>query len=158
MSYMDFVQLNVIWQKSGINKAYCEKLTNLLNQLEYIPWGKNKNLAQYIVIKFELNTATGAQVFARRSQYIWDMISKCTSEFAGYASQKTPPVNAQDSLSIAENQALAIFNLDKRASIDDIRRQYRILAQQYHPDRPGGDMKKMKQLNAAYQVLTSTRV
>ena len=41
----------------------------------------------------------------------------------------------------------------KNASPDEIKRAYRKLAQQYHPDK-GGDPEKFKQINEAYQVLS----
>ncbi|OGZ34697.1 MAG: molecular chaperone DnaJ [Candidatus Portnoybacteria bacterium RBG_19FT_COMBO_36_7] len=46
-----------------------------------------------------------------------------------------------------------ILGVTKSASPDEIKRAYRKLAQQYHPDK-GGDQEKFKQINAAYQVLS----
>ncbi len=48
--------------------------------------------------------------------------------------------------------ALLIFNLDDSATEEDVRKQYRTLAKQCHPDT-GGDAEKFKQLNNANQVL-----
>lgn len=45
------------------------------------------------------------------------------------------------------------LGLSKSASADDIRRAYRKLAGEHHPDR-GGDSEKFKKLNEAYQVLS----
>lgn len=47
-----------------------------------------------------------------------------------------------------------ILGVPKNASDDEIKRAYRKLAQQHHPDKPGGDEKKFKEINAAYQVLS----
>ncbi len=46
-----------------------------------------------------------------------------------------------------------ILGVDKTASADDIKRAYRKLAHQYHPDKDGGDEEKFKQVNNAYQTL-----
>jgi len=46
-----------------------------------------------------------------------------------------------------------ILGVPKSASNDEIKRAYRRLAHQYHPDKNGGDDKKFKEINEAYQVL-----
>jgi DnaJ-class molecular chaperone len=45
------------------------------------------------------------------------------------------------------------LGVDKNASQDEIKRNYRKLAHQYHPDK-GGDSEKFKEINEAYQVLS----
>jgi len=47
-----------------------------------------------------------------------------------------------------------ILGVSKDASKDEIRRAYRELAHQHHPDKKGGDEKKFKEINEAYQVLS----
>jgi len=47
-----------------------------------------------------------------------------------------------------------ILGIGKNASEDDIKKAYRKLAHQYHPDKTGGDDKKFKEINEAYQVLS----
>jgi molecular chaperone DnaJ len=49
------------------------------------------------------------------------------------------------------------LGVSKNASKDEIKRAYRKLAHQYHPDKKGGDEKKFKEINAAYQVLGDER-
>ncbi len=46
-----------------------------------------------------------------------------------------------------------ILGVAKNASDDDIKRAFRKLAHQYHPDKPGGNAEKFKEANQAYQVL-----
>lgn len=48
-----------------------------------------------------------------------------------------------------------ILGISKNASGEDIKKAYRKLAHKYHPDKPGGNEKKFKELNEAYQVLSN---
>lgn len=49
-----------------------------------------------------------------------------------------------------------ILGIEKNASPDEIKKAFKKLAMQYHPDRPGGDEAKFKEINEAYQVLSDT--
>ncbi len=46
-----------------------------------------------------------------------------------------------------------ILGVEKNATADEIKKAFKKLAMQYHPDRPGGDEKKFKEANEAFQVL-----
>lgn len=47
-----------------------------------------------------------------------------------------------------------ILGVTKTASDEEVKKAYRKLAHQYHPDRPGGNEQKFKEINEAYQVLS----
>ncbi len=46
-----------------------------------------------------------------------------------------------------------ILGIDKNASQEDIKKAFRKLAHQHHPDKSGGNVDKFKEINEAYQVL-----
>lgn len=46
-----------------------------------------------------------------------------------------------------------ILGVDKSASEDEVKKAFRKLAHQYHPDKKGGDEAKFKEVNEAYQVV-----
>lgn len=46
-----------------------------------------------------------------------------------------------------------ILGVEKNATADEIKKAFKKLAMQHHPDRPGGDEKKFKEINEAYQVV-----
>lgn len=50
-----------------------------------------------------------------------------------------------------------ILGVDKNASKEDIKRAFRKLAHQYHPDKEGGDAEKFKEVNEAYQILSDDK-
>lgn len=47
-----------------------------------------------------------------------------------------------------------ILGIEKNATADEIKKAFKKSAMQHHPDRPGGDEKKFKEANEAYQVLS----
>jgi molecular chaperone DnaJ len=50
-----------------------------------------------------------------------------------------------------------VLNIDKSASADEVKKAFRKLAHQYHPDKEGGDEAKFKEVNEAYQVLSNEK-
>lgn len=50
-----------------------------------------------------------------------------------------------------------ILGITKSASADEIKKAFRKLAVQYHPDKDGGDEVKFKEANEAYEVLKDTQ-
>lgn len=49
------------------------------------------------------------------------------------------------------------LELNKNASKEEIKKAFHKLAMKYHPDRNGGDDKKFKEINEAYQVLSDEK-
>lgn len=47
-----------------------------------------------------------------------------------------------------------ILGVSKNASDDEIKKAFRKLAHKHHPDKAGGDEKKFKEINEAYQILS----
>ncbi len=47
-----------------------------------------------------------------------------------------------------------VLGVEKKASKDEIKKAFRKLAHQYHPDKKGGDESKFKEVNEAYSVLS----
>jgi len=53
---------------------------------------------------------------------------------------------------VQRQQALAVLGLPPNATRQQIKRRYRVLAKQHHPDR-GGDPRQMQRIIAAYELL-----
>lgn len=47
-----------------------------------------------------------------------------------------------------------ILGVSKNASADEVKKAYRKLAHQHHPDKKGGNEAKFKEINEAYQILS----
>src|SRR5438309_1399131 len=54
---------------------------------------------------------------------------------------------------MAKRDYYEVLGVGKDASPDEIKKSFRRLAVQYHPDKEGGDETKFKEINEAYEVL-----
>lgn len=50
-----------------------------------------------------------------------------------------------------------VLGIEKGATKDDVKKAFRRLAHQYHPDKQGGNEQKFKEINEAYQILSDDR-
>jgi len=53
--------------------------------------------------------------------------------------------------------AYAILGLKPNSPLDEVKKRYRVLANLFHPDRPGGYEEAMKLLNRAYEQIQGHR-
>ena len=58
---------------------------------------------------------------------------------------------------ISVNAARKLLGVSPRADVGEVRRAFREAAKQAHPDRPGGDEQRFRQVVAAYHRLQPTR-
>ena len=58
---------------------------------------------------------------------------------------------------MAQKDYYKILGVQKSASEEDIKKAFRKLAHQYHPDKAGGSAEKFKEVNEAYQVLSDKK-
>jgi len=52
-------------------------------------------------------------------------------------------------------QALAVLALPERATLGEIKAKHRKLVKRFHPDAGGGDPERIRQINAAYRLLSA---
>jgi DnaJ-domain-containing protein 1 len=76
---------------------------------------------------------------------LWDVLRLSARAFWGSRSNPIRPV-------LERQQALAVLGLPPNATPQQIKRRYRALAKQHHPDR-GGDRQQMQRIIAAYELL-----
>ncbi len=50
-----------------------------------------------------------------------------------------------------------VLGIQKEATKDDVKKAFRKLAHQFHPDKQGGNEQKFKEINEAYQILSDDR-
>ncbi|MES2135187.1 MAG: molecular chaperone DnaJ [Patescibacteria group bacterium] len=58
---------------------------------------------------------------------------------------------------MASKDYYQLLGIDKKASKEDIKKAFRKLAHQYHPDKKGGDEAKFKEVSEAYSVLSDDK-
>ena len=134
--------INIIFKYTYISTIYkAEKLNECLYIIDNIK------------IQADINIAV------RRCQKIIDELHELNEITKNRLNSQTNNTNANNkkksnstSYSYTVAGALKLFNLDKTATIDDIKSTYRKLAKMHHPDR-GGNKDNFLKLNAAYETL-----
>jgi DnaJ-domain-containing protein 1 len=76
---------------------------------------------------------------------LWDVLCMGARVLWGSRANPVRPL-------LERQQALTVLGLPPNATRQQIKRRYRILAKQHHPDR-GGDPRQMQRIIAAYEVL-----
>jgi DnaJ-domain-containing protein 1 len=76
---------------------------------------------------------------------LWEVLCMGARAFWGSRANPVRPL-------LERQQALAVLGLPPNATRQQIKRRYRVLAKQHHPDR-GGDPRQMQRIIAAYEVL-----
>ncbi|MBA7618492.1 hypothetical protein ES703_25819 [subsurface metagenome] len=82
-------------------------------------------------------------------------IASWLKEFQQYQRELPPGEQAaleQPAMPLAD--AYAILGLKPNSPLDEVKNRYRVLANLYHPDRPGGYEEAMKLLNRAFARIT----
>ncbi len=52
-------------------------------------------------------------------------------------------------------KALESLHIVSKASHSDIKNNYQLLSKKYHPDMPGGDAEKFREINEAYKIINN---
>jgi DnaJ-class molecular chaperone len=55
------------------------------------------------------------------------------------------------------NDPYKILGLNANSKLEDVKIKYKSLAKQYHPDKPGGDSDKFKEINTAYDEIINPK-
>jgi len=76
---------------------------------------------------------------------MWEVLSMGVRALWGSRANPVRPL-------LERQQALAVLGLPPNATRQQIKRRYRVLAKQHHPDR-GGDPRQMQRIIAAYELL-----
>ena len=59
---------------------------------------------------------------------------------------------------MSADQAKKVFGIEKFVSADELKKLYKSLSMQNHPDKQGGSLEKMKDINQAYDILKKVTV
>ena len=76
---------------------------------------------------------------------LWDILRESIRTLWQSSANPAHPI-------LQRQQALAVLGLSPTATPQQIKRRYRALAKQHHPDR-GGDPRQMQKIIAAYEFL-----
>lgn len=150
----NFASIRIKMLREVIKESYSvEKAAK--NIIEYMPLGQRKILLEYL---FQLAKADGNIV--KEEVSIIDRIAKTL----GYAGAGYEHLKAKY-LKIASKSEYAILGIKKDASWSEVKKAYRTLANEYHPDKQIGATdeekkvakKKFQQIQNAYEKIAKER-
>ena len=133
-----FLTMNALYRFQEMNLRPGFRLQIEATRIEWVP---NSEDGQLLVQNSD---------HALRSYYLdWDHFSGATDDSVGQLLDSFwSRFLAQDE----KQQALELMQLDVTAGMDQIKRRYRQLAMQLHPDR-GGSNEQLAEINWAYETL-----
>lgn len=150
----NFAKVRIQMLKEVLKQNYpVEKAAKLI--LEYMPLAQRKVLLEYL---FQLAKADGGIV--KEEVTIIDRIARAMGfSGSGYESLKVKY------LKIASKDEYAILGIKRDASTDEVKKAYRRLANQYHPDKQVNSTnveieaakKKFQQIQNAYKKIMKER-
>lgn len=122
-------------------------------------WDFFKGMSDKEVEAFQKDAVTGHRRTKKiQPHVVADAYSKA-ADFREGRTRKRAEKTAVAVLSAEQREALAVFGLEQTASAAEIKRRYRELVKQYHPDRIGvAGEEKIKSINQAYTCLQAAYI
>lgn len=112
--------------------------------------GCNWELHEYVLLAYSEWLGLEEDIETLIAREVEKLKARQREEYAKW--EKEHLSTSQGRLGSDLDSSLTLFNLDSSATLDDVKKRYRILAKLYHPDS-GGNEEEFKRLNSANQIL-----